>query len=183
MCVVYILQLLKTGEEVAKLQADLEEMRPQLEKAQIETEQTMAKIEKDSGTVCSILYYIPLTGILSFFSFFFFILLFPLPSLYSHTYIHTHIVCTVHMKLQLTTLDAAIAKETKEVVQKEEEEATVKAQRTQEIADSAQRDLDEALPALVLYMLTFIISLQLGLSSPELLKHRMTRTISRAHLK
>ena len=55
------------------------------------------------------------------------------------------------MKLQLTTLDAAIAKETKEVVQKEEEEATVKAQRTQEIADSAQRDLDEALPALVLY--------------------------------
>ena len=44
---------------------------------------------------------------------------------------------------------AAIAKETKEVVQKEEQEATVKAQKTQEIADSAQRDLDEALPALV----------------------------------
>ena len=93
------------------------------------------------------------------------------------------------MKLQQTTLDAAIAKETKEVVQKEEEEATVKAQRTQEIADSAQRDLDEALPALVLYMLTFIILLyrfnssRMGLSSPELLKHHMTRTISRAHLK
>ena len=43
----------------------------------------------------------------------------------------------------------AIAKETKEVVQKEEQEATQKAQMTQEIADSAQRDLDEALPALV----------------------------------
>ena len=42
-------QLLKTGEEVAKLQADLEEMQPQLEQAQVETEQTMAKIEKDSG--------------------------------------------------------------------------------------------------------------------------------------
>ena len=34
---------------MAKLQADLEEMQPQLEQAQIETEQTMAKIEKDSG--------------------------------------------------------------------------------------------------------------------------------------
>jgi dynein heavy chain len=42
-------KLLKTGEEVAKLQADLEEMQPQLEQAQIETEQTMAKIEKDSA--------------------------------------------------------------------------------------------------------------------------------------
>ena len=141
-----ILQLLKTGEEVAKLQADLEEMRPQLEKAQIETEQTMAKIEKDSGTVCSILYYLSLVFFLSSSSSSYF----P-PSLYSHTYVHTHIAYTVHMKLQQTTLDAAIAKETKEVVQKEEEEATVKAQRTQEIADSAQRDLDEALPALVLY--------------------------------
>ena len=44
---------------------------------------------------------------------------------------------------------SAIAKETKEVVQKEEQEASQKAQMTQEIADSAQRDLDEALPALV----------------------------------
>ena len=35
------------------------------------------------------------------------------------------------------------------MVQKEEQEATQKAQVTQEIADSAQRDLDEALPALV----------------------------------
>lgn len=46
-------------------------------------------------------------------------------------------------------MSSAIAKETKDVVQKEEQEATVKAQKTQEIADSAQRDLDEALPALV----------------------------------
>ena len=38
------------------------------------------------------------------------------------------------------------------MVQKEEEEATLKAQKTQEIADSAQRDLDEALPALVRYI-------------------------------
>ena len=51
----------------------------------------------------------------------------------------------------------AIAKETKEVVQKEEEEATVKAQTTQEIADSAQRDLDEALPALVSSIVVNII--------------------------
>ena len=42
-----------------------------------------------------------------------------------------------------------IANETKAVVQKEEEEATIKARTTQEIADSAQKDLDEALPALV----------------------------------
>ena len=42
---------------MAKLQADLEEMQPQLEQAQIETEQTMAKIEKDSGTYVTILFY------------------------------------------------------------------------------------------------------------------------------
>ena len=60
-------------------------------------------------------------------------------------------VCTFD-KFQFQCLfivSAAIAKETKEVVQKEEQEATAKAQMTQEIADSAQRDLDEALPALV----------------------------------
>lgn len=43
----------------------------------------------------------------------------------------------------------AIAEETKAVVQKEEAEATRKAQETQAIADDAQRDLNEALPALV----------------------------------
>ena len=45
--------------------------------------------------------------------------------------------------------DTAIAEETKEVVQKEEKEANIKAKETQTIADDAQRDLDEALPALV----------------------------------
>ena len=34
------------------------------------------------------------------------------------------------------------------VVQKEEKEATIKAEKTQTIADDAQRDLDEALPML-----------------------------------
>ena len=45
--------------------------------------------------------------------------------------------------------DTAIAEETKAVVQKEEKEANIKADETQAIADDAQRDLDEALPALV----------------------------------
>lgn len=42
-----------------------------------------------------------------------------------------------------------VANETKVVVQREEEEAGKKAAETQAIADDAQRDLDEALPALV----------------------------------
>ena len=42
-----------------------------------------------------------------------------------------------------------IAEETKAVVQKEEAQATKKAEETQAIADDAQRDLNEALPALV----------------------------------
>ncbi|XP_071830856.1 dynein axonemal heavy chain 1-like isoform X2 [Apostichopus japonicus] len=44
--------------------------------------------------------------------------------------------------------DTIVANETKEVVQKEEQQAVAKAKETQEIADDAQRDLDEALPAL-----------------------------------
>ncbi|XP_071943674.1 dynein axonemal heavy chain 1-like isoform X2 [Antedon mediterranea] len=44
--------------------------------------------------------------------------------------------------------DSVIANETKAVVQKEEQQATVKAKETQAIADSAQKDLNEALPAL-----------------------------------
>ena len=44
-----------------------------------------------------------------------------------------------------------VANETKVVVQREEEEAGKKAAETQAIADDAQRDLDEALPALVQY--------------------------------
>ena len=50
--------------------------------------------------------------------------------------------------------DTVIAEETKAVVQKEETEANVKAEQTQAIADDAQRDLDEALPALVSHMAT-----------------------------
>jgi dynein heavy chain len=51
-----------------------------------------------------------------------------------------------------------VANETKVVVQREEIEATKKATETQAIADDAQRDLDEALPALVR---AFIISFSL----------------------
>ena len=42
-----------------------------------------------------------------------------------------------------------VAEETKQVVQKEEAQAALKAKETQAIADDAQRDLNEALPALV----------------------------------
>jgi dynein heavy chain, axonemal len=42
-----------------------------------------------------------------------------------------------------------IAEETREIVQKEEAQAAQKAKETQAIADDAQRDLNEALPALV----------------------------------
>ncbi|KAK3096562.1 hypothetical protein FSP39_001310 [Pinctada imbricata] len=44
--------------------------------------------------------------------------------------------------------DTVVAKETMEVVEREEAQATVKAKETQAIADDAQRDLNEALPAL-----------------------------------
>lgn len=44
--------------------------------------------------------------------------------------------------------DSIVANETKTVVSKEEEEATTKAEKTQAIADDAQKDLDEALPML-----------------------------------
>ncbi|XP_048578532.1 dynein axonemal heavy chain 1-like isoform X2 [Nematostella vectensis] len=45
-------------------------------------------------------------------------------------------------------VDSVVANETKTVVQREEAEAAKKAAETQAIADDAQRDLDEALPAL-----------------------------------
>ena len=45
--------------------------------------------------------------------------------------------------------EKVVANETKEIVQKEEQQATKKAEETQAIADDAQRDLSEALPALV----------------------------------
>ena len=76
---------------MTKLQAELEEMQPLLEQAQIETDKTIIQIENDTK----------------------------------------------------------IAEETKIVVTKEENEAKIKADETQTIADDAQRDLDEALPALV----------------------------------
>ncbi|CAG9840890.1 unnamed protein product, partial [Diabrotica balteata] len=45
--------------------------------------------------------------------------------------------------------DTVIAEETKEIVEKEEQAAAEKAYETQNIAEDAQRDLDEALPALL----------------------------------
>ena len=46
-------------------------------------------------------------------------------------------------------VDSKVAAETRATVQKEEEEAVKKAKEAKAIADDAQRDLDEALPALV----------------------------------
>ena len=60
-----------------------------------------------------------------------------------------------------------VANETKVVVQREETEATKKATETQAIADDAQRDLDEALPALVSASLNQTLAIQLTLSSPS----------------
>lgn len=57
-----------------------------------------------------------------------------------------------------------VAEETKAVVQKEEEQAIKKTIETQTIADDAQRDLNEALPALVSFhviMLDFILQVTL----------------------
>lgn len=54
-----------------------------------------------------------------------------------------------------------VANETKVVVQREEEEAAKKAAETQAIADDAQRDLDEALPALVRGCLLWITDMVL----------------------
>lgn len=45
-----------------------------------------------------------------------------------------------------------------EVVEREEAQATVKAKETQAIADDAQRDLNEALPALVSHHKSFNLS-------------------------
>ncbi|XP_052086994.1 dynein axonemal heavy chain 1-like isoform X4 [Mytilus californianus] len=83
-------KLLKTAEEVDKLQDELASMKPLLEEAVKESVSTMEQISKDT----------------------------------------------------------VVANETKAVVQKEEASATIKAKETQAIADDAQRDLNEALPAL-----------------------------------
>ena len=52
------------------------------------------------------------------------------------------------LTMEKIATDSVVAEETKKVVEKEESEATVKATKAGEIADDAQRDLDEALPAL-----------------------------------
>ena len=51
--------------------------------------------------------------------------------------------------MQQISKDTIVANETKAIVQKEEAVASEKAKQTQAIADDAQRDLNEALPALV----------------------------------
>lgn len=48
----------------------------------------------------------------------------------------------------LLQVDTAVAEETRTAVQAEEMKANAKAQRAQAIADDAQKDLAEALPAL-----------------------------------
>ena len=64
-----------------------------------------------------------------------------------------------------------MANETKVVVQREETEATKKAQETQAIADDAQRDLDEALPALVSTSVCLFVCLSVSFSPS--LPHRI----------
>ena len=83
-------KLLSTAEIVSGLQEELAEMKPQLEKAQVETEETLAQIQKDS----------------------------------------------------------VVANETKAIVEKEEASASIKATECEAIKNDAQKDLDEALPAL-----------------------------------
>uniref|UniRef100_G3TQL9 Dynein axonemal heavy chain 1 n=1 Tax=Loxodonta africana TaxID=9785 RepID=G3TQL9_LOXAF len=83
-------KLLRTSEDVSKMQEDLEIMRPLLEEAAKDTMLTMEQIK----------------------------------------------------------VDTAIAEETRNSVQAEEIKANEKARKAQAIADDAQKDLDEALPAL-----------------------------------
>ncbi|XP_051768758.1 dynein axonemal heavy chain 1 [Ctenopharyngodon idella] len=83
-------KLLSTAEDVAKMQEELEMMRPQLEEAAKDTVVTMEKIKEDT----------------------------------------------------------VVAEETRVAVQAEEAKATEKARVAQAIADDAQKDLNEALPAL-----------------------------------
>ncbi|XP_026131005.1 dynein heavy chain 1, axonemal isoform X1 [Carassius auratus] len=83
-------KLLRTAEDVSKMQEELEMMRPQLEEAAKDTVITMEKIKEDT----------------------------------------------------------VVAEETRVAVQAEEAKATEKARVAHAIADDAQKDLDEALPAL-----------------------------------
>ena len=50
--------------------------------------------------------------------------------------------------METIAIDSKIAAETRIIVQRDEEEAVKKAKEAKAIADDAQRDLDEALPAL-----------------------------------
>lgn len=52
--------------------------------------------------------------------------------------------------METISVDSQVAAETRATVQKEEEEAAKKTKEAKLIADDAQRDLDEALPALVI---------------------------------
>ena len=45
---IFLPQLLKTGDDVAKMQEELETMKPLLEEAAVETASTMEQIEKDT---------------------------------------------------------------------------------------------------------------------------------------
>lgn len=60
--------------------------------------------------------------------------------------------------MQIISVDSQVAAETRAQVQKEEAEAIKKAKEAKAIADDAQRDLDEALPALVfsIFNLSFV---------------------------
>jgi len=57
--------------------------------------------------------------------------------------------------MQIISVDSQVAAETRGQVQKEEAEAIKKAKEAKAIADDAQRDLDEALPALVSFLLFY----------------------------
>ena len=128
-------QLLSTADEVAKLQEELETMQPLLKEAVEESITTMEKITVD--TVGNIFYstimnkqnntYKLFPKIL--YDLFWTKLIWPFPN------------------------GQKVAEETKAVVQKEEAQAAAKARETQAIADDAQRDLNEALPALVSYLM------------------------------
>ena len=73
-----------------------------------------------------------------------------------YTYFYTCYFIAAYLFIQITK-DTAVAEETKAVVQKEENEAAEKARETQAIADDAQRDLNEALPALVCTVTTDLV--------------------------
>ena len=60
-------------------------------------------------------------------------------------------------------VDSKVAEETQATVQKEEEEAKKKAKEAKAIADDAQRELDEALPALVSPSVKLVTTCPLGL--------------------